>query len=254
MAVKRFRMSSNAWQLVGLAVLAVITFGVVAYALVPQSAPSAETRPAATAAVTPTVTEPPAPKPIVAFIGDSYSAGTGATLTENRWTSVLSGDRGWTESNFARGGTGYVTAVGRNAQAACGLDYCESYLEMVPQIIAAKPDVVIVSGGSNDRGLSRAVAANVESVFAELRKGLPDAEIIAINPIWVDGERPAGAGVFGQAVADAATAAGCKSVDIGQPYLGRPDLIADDAVHPNDAGHAELAAVTAAALKAAGIS
>lgn len=254
MAVKRFRLSSNAWQLLGLAVLAVITFGVVAYALVPQGAPTADTRPAAAAAVTPAVTEPPAPKPTVAFIGDSYSAGTGTTLTENRWTSVLSRDQGWTEGNFARGGTGYVTTVGRNAQAACGLDYCESYLEMVPQIIAAKPDMVIVSGGRNDRGMSRQVAANVASVFAELRKGLPDAEIIAFNPIWADGDLPAGAGVFGQAVADAATAAGGKFVDIGQPYQGKPDLIADDALHPNDAGHAELAAVTAAALKAAGIS
>ena len=175
-------------------------------------------------------------------------------MPENRWTSVLSRDLGWTESNFARGGTGYVTTVGRNAQAACGLDYCESYLEMVPQIIAAKPDVVIVSGGRNDGSMSRPVAANVESVFAELRKGLPDAQIIAVNPIWADGERPAGAAVFGQAVGDAATAAGGKFVDIGQPHQGKPDLIAEDALHPNDAGHAELAAVTAATLKAAGVS
>ena len=120
MAEKRFRMSGNAWQLVGLAVLALITFGVVAYALVPQSAPTAATRPAPTAAVTPTVTQPPAPKPTVAFIGDSYSAGMGATLMENRWTSVLSRDQGWTESNFARGGTGYVTTVAATRRPRAG--------------------------------------------------------------------------------------------------------------------------------------
>ncbi|AIF41343.1 hypothetical protein HX89_10785 [Dermacoccus nishinomiyaensis] len=53
-------------------------------------------------------------RPVVAFVGDSYSAGSEASSPDKRWTTVLSAERGWNEINVAVSGMGYD--VGRPTQ------------------------------------------------------------------------------------------------------------------------------------------
>lgn len=84
MARKR-RNRGNRWQLVGLAVLALITLGVVAYAMAPTPAPA----PVAMPTVGPSASSPAAPAPTtVAFVGDSYTAGAGST--SGSWADRIS--------------------------------------------------------------------------------------------------------------------------------------------------------------------
>ncbi|GAB3526541.1 SGNH/GDSL hydrolase family protein [Arthrobacter monumenti] len=238
---------------IGMALLAVATIAVVV-GLVnrPSPAASPEER-SGTPADSPSPTLSGKTPPVVAFIGDSYAEGQGASAEENRWTTLLSEQLGWVEMNFARGGSGYVSAVTDNAELACGLDYCPSYSEMVDKVAEAEPDIVFVSGGRNDTGTAGFVLeAKINDLYMNLRKELPEAKIVATNPVWAANDKPFGAPMFGATVKSAVKAAGGTYVDIGQPLEGRPELIAEDGLHPNDAGHEVLAEETVDALVAKG--
>lgn len=188
--------------------------------------------------------------PTVAFIGDSYTAGAGATSADARWSTLVSESQGWEELNLANGGTGYATAVeGENAQSACAKDYCPQYTEVIPAAAEASPAVVIVSGGRNDVG-QNIDYASIASFYLDLRGTLPDAEIYAVSPVWDARETPAELPLIADAIRDAVTAVGGTYVDIGQPFAGEPQLITEDDVHPNDDGHETLASVIIAALPA----
>ena len=52
----------------------------------------------------------------------------------------------------------------------------------------------------------------------------------------------------------AASAAGAKYVDLGQPLAGREDFVIEDGVHPADAGYAAIAAAFTQAWDASGLS
>ena len=57
----------------------------------------------------------------VAFYGDSYTLGTGASDYANRWSTIISEERGWDEFNPSVNGLGFInnrtkfgSVVGRN--------------------------------------------------------------------------------------------------------------------------------------------
>lgn len=176
-----------------------------------------------------------------AFIGDSYTAGAGATEDAKRWSTLVAEAQGWEETNLAFGGTGYATAVdGETAMDACGADYCPSYAEVIPKVAEASPEVVVVSGGRNDvgRGIDY---ESISAFYRDLRSALPDAQIVAVSPVWDAREAPAELSAIADAVSEAVTAVGGTYVDVGQPFAGKPEVITDDNVHPNDDGYQLLA-------------
>jgi lysophospholipase L1-like esterase len=140
------------------------------------------------------------------------------------------------------------------AQQACALDLCVNYVEAAGEVIDYAPDLVIVSGGRNDRALPIAtVRSNTDELFRELRAALPDATIVATSPVWHSTSAPDSLAVIGAAVEKSVTAAGGTYLDIGEPLNGRPELIHTDGVHPNDAGHKVLAAAVTDALRRVGL-
>jgi lysophospholipase L1-like esterase len=189
--------------------------------------------------------------PVAVFIGDSYVSGAGANDQEHRFGLLIAKAMEWNEVNLGRGGTGYVSTVdGDLSKVACGLDYCPSFLEMIPEALAAHPDVVVVTGGRNDLddATDPTYAAHVAEFFAELRRALPYVTIIALSPIWDDRPVPAGLLTMRTAIAREVTKVGGTYVDIGDPLFGRPDLVStDNRVLPSDAGHAAIASAFRAA-------
>lgn len=181
--------------------------------------------------------------PLVAvFIGDSYAVGTGASGKPNRWSTLVARSQNWQEVNFAVGGTGYANHNEASGKLA--------YYEQAQKIGEAA--VVVVSGGRNDAQLYRdnpaAVTEHVQDTFAKIRAAAPGARLIVLAP-WTDDDQPeAGMTELAAVIQDAATSAGVEYLDTGQPLLGRPDFVAADGVHPNDAGYAALAAAVEAAL------
>jgi lysophospholipase L1-like esterase len=236
-------------QLIGLITLAVIVLAAVAGLLIKQRA-DAQSAEAAAASYTPAPlfeSQTPQKQTTVAFIGDSYTAGTGASDKAHRWSSLVSKDLGWQESNLALGGTGYVTTAGKDG---CGLDFCPAYTGVAADVVKAKPDVVIVSGGRNDRWKSAdEVSAAADKLFNDLRSGLPDAKIYVDAPIWDDDPAPAPMAQIKSAVIAAAAKHGVTVLDIGEPLAGRADAVVKDGVHPNDTGHALIAKAVEGALK-----
>lgn len=179
-------------------------------------------------------------RPIVAFFGDSYSAGTGATKPSNRWTSVVSADLGWRENNFALGGTGYIATSSTNG---CGKDYCPTYIEVIQALgsDSIKPDYVVISGGRNDGRSLPDQFPRIRETYAAAQALWPDARVIVTSPLW---DSTAAPGWLTEGVATTRAAAdelGALFLDLGQPLGGRPDLITADGVHPNDDGYAAVA-------------
>ena len=235
----------------GLIVLAVLALGVAAFAMNRQPAlPPVSDQ---VKNYTPP-TETAAPVVPVVAIGDSYSAGAGATDKANGFIYQLGRSQSWNLTNLARGGTGYVASITSNAKVACGLEYCPRYAEMVKDAAAANPGLVIVSGGRNDS--TRAAADEADAVagfYKGLRAALPDTKIVALSPLWDAGTPPASLSGIASEVKAAVESVGGAYLDIGQPLQGRPELMSADKVHPNDAGHAAIAKAVRAKLQAAGI-
>src|SRR5450631_727254 len=114
----------------------------------PAVSASSVPRPSASASPTPSLSPSAHPKssppthPVVAFLGDQYIAGDGATSRTMRWTTLVAADFGWTEKDFAFGATGYSTG-GK-------LPGGTPYKSRVAAVAAAEPSIVIVAGGRYD--------------------------------------------------------------------------------------------------------
>lgn len=223
------------WQLVGLVLLLAAAIVFIVLAITARNSPPAEdfTPPAAEEAVDEPVT--------ASFIGDSYTQGIGATVPANRWVSIVAKANGYAVVNLGRGGTGYLTTSDVNG---CGLDFCPNFLSMVDSVDPAT-EVLVVAGGQNDFVQFSAdpapVTAAIDETYAAARLALPDADIVAVGPSTLGGAS-ADARAFDQAVRRAAEAVGARYVSMLEPPVLGPDLLSADGVHPNDAGHAAIAA------------
>jgi len=169
---------------------------------------------------------------VVAFLGDDWTAGAGASSTGKRFSTVVSRQLDLAERNFGGEGSGYAKS-GPNAG---------TYRRRIAAVVAADPDVVVVSGGRNDRADSASTAAEAaRKLFATLHDELPDAMLIAVAPFWGDSDLPAELAALSTAVKQAVTKAGGSFVDVDDPIHGHPEYMADDA-DPNNRGYAAIAA------------
>jgi lysophospholipase L1-like esterase len=188
------------------------------------------------------VSDPDAP--LVAFYGDSYTLGTGASSEDVRWSSVISRDRGWREFNPSVNGLGYVNNRGS--------------LDLPGAIIAQEPDIVFVTMGLNDAFSFDFAAAEIHEAIDDdlgrLRDELPAARIVVVEPFWYTDERPQSIETIIGWVADAADDIGAEHIDGASHWIeGRPDLMAADGLHPNDDGYALMAERMDAELRALGL-
>ena len=200
------------------------------------ASPSRVTRP--TSSTTPSYVQA---LPVVAFIGDSFTAGAGASSYATQWTSLVSRYYGWDQRNFGVGGSGYVTSGHDNGAT--------NYLGRVAEVAAQEPSFVIVSGGLNDIATSTddQFVAAVNQTYAALRQALPHATIVGITPFYDAQTPPDRLAAMAAEVRSAVQAVGGTYLDIGDPLLDQPQDISADGVHPNDSGYAALAQAIEAA-------
>lgn len=171
--------------------------------------------------------------PLVAFYGDSYTLGTGATDPANRWSTIICESRGWTEFNPSVNGLGFVNNRGFGAD--------------LPELIVAQdPDIVIVTMGLNDNfSYDREGARIRDQIVADLAyltSELPDARLIVVEPFWYTDNRPASVEIIIAWVRDAAEGIGADWIPGASSWIeGHPEWMAGDRLHPNDEGYAELA-------------
>jgi len=185
------------------------------------------------------------------FVGDSYSAGTGITDLSERWSSIVSHDAGWIESNLAIGGSGYVS----RGPAECGRAQCGDYRKVVEKAATtARPSIIVVSGGRNDAEHVSDAVDGVPLFFRTLRQLFPGVPVYVISPIWDDDPPPGNLLKLRTIVKKAAASSRTTYVDIGDPLAGKPNFISEDGIHPNRNGYAAIASAVEAGLIRAGLT
>ncbi|GAA1961768.1 SGNH/GDSL hydrolase family protein [Agromyces allii] len=194
----------------------------------------------------------PAGAPVVAFYGDSYTLGTGASSPERRWSSIIAADRGWDEFNPSVNGLGFVN----NRDPDIG----GPEPDLVEAIVAHEPapDLVFVTMGLNDNFSmpSRAddIRAAIDADLARLSAELPEARLIVVEPFWYTDERPASVEEIIGWVEDGAERVDADWIGGASHWIeGHPEWMAADGLHPNDDGYAEMARRMDAELRALGL-
>lgn len=171
----------------------------------------------------------------VAFYGDSYTLGTGASDPSKRWSTIVSNERNWEEFNPSVNGLGFYNNRGFPGES-----------DLPGDIIQFEPDIVFVTMGLNDNFSFDEAAGNIrlaiDADFELLSRELPDARFIVVEPFWYTDERPDSVDTIINWVGEAAEGIGADYIPGASHWIeGHPEWMAADGLHPNDEGYAELA-------------
>lgn len=203
---------------------------------------------ACSASPAPDASPSPGSGPLVAFYGDSYTLGTGASDPSLRWSTVISEDRGWREFNPSVNGLGFV-----NNRASFGED------DLPELVIEQKPDIVFITMGLNDTfsydRRAELIRETITDDLTRIRDALPTARIIVVEPFWYTERRPES---LEQIITWVEAAAAEIDADwipgasrwLDGHYTGSDDSwMAGDALHPSDVGYEHMAEQMDAALE-----
>ncbi|CAM5291449.1 SGNH/GDSL hydrolase family protein [Leifsonia shinshuensis] len=195
-----------------------------------EAAPAA--RPTATATAT---------QPTAVAIGDSIAIGFGVPA-DDAWPLLAASRLGWNLTDLAEGGAGF-TKPGVNSH---------EFDDQVSAAIRLRPQVVVIAATRNDAATAAAAPSTVRqatrAAIDRLATALPDTTIIGLGSVWGATPAPAAATVLDGALKDAVLAAGGHWLSLGQTFLGHPDLLQGDGIHPNSAGQLLLAKAVADAI------
>jgi lysophospholipase L1-like esterase len=181
-----------------------------------------------------TTAEPqPEAEPRVAFIGDSWTEGIGATALDGY--AVVTADRlGWDSEVLGVGGSGYV-ATGRGS----------TFEQRIDRAVAFDPDVVVVQGSINERATDLGVLSGAaERTLDELRNKVDDdARILVVGASYVPGEDVDVVAGINRTIGAAAARVGLPFVNPAVENWTDPAdaSIWADSRHPNDLGCQEVA-------------
>lgn len=145
---------------------------------------------------------PASPPRTVVFLGDGYTA-------DSKWPNEVGAALGWQVVNLAESGTGYQVAPStcRNPRG------CPTFRDVAPRVAESQPAAVVIAGGEVDGSaeLKPAVAATLQ----ELKRVVPQAEIVVLPAPSARSSRPAWLARSDQAIQAAAKAADVTWVDTG---------------------------------------
>jgi lysophospholipase L1-like esterase len=222
-------MLGRAVTLVGVAML-VLSTACSSPDMGPAASPAA---PATATAASPGPATATADARTVVFIGDSWTDGTGASHSGG-FPALTAELLGWEYTELGVSGSGYVVP------GAGG-----PFRSRIAQAVAGAPDVIVVQGSLNEQRvdvdeLGRAAL----DTLTELRQEAdPATDILVVGAPDAPGTDPVRIDRVNDAVSAAAAAAGLRFVDPAAENWtdpDDPDLWADP-IHPNDAGHREIA-------------
>jgi lysophospholipase L1-like esterase len=184
------------------------------------------------------------PRPVAAFVGDSYTTGWAGAGTGSRgWPAIVGAAHGWRVVNRAVAGTGFVNPGWTGQPVRTRL----------ASVVQARPGIVFVAAGHNDNRFGRrATGEAADAVLRRLRRALPDAVIVVIGPIWANGSPPASIRGIRAELRASAASIGARFVDPIRDgwFAGAAErFILDDGIHPSNAGHRRIAAFVLAALE-----
>lgn len=135
----------------------------------------------------------------------------------------------------AEGGAGYgVRGTGGSV-----------FIDLAARAVRPGDTLVLFFGSRNDQPVDpQRLPALAADAFHLARTVAPRAKLLVIGPPWPTADPPPPVLTIRDRLREQAVGAGAVFVDpIAEGwFVGRPDLIGADGVHPTDAGHAYLAA------------
>ncbi|GAA2565331.1 Rv0518 family GDSL lipase [Mycolicibacterium diernhoferi] len=186
----------------------------------------------------------------VAVISDSYTTGTdlGGHGTSG-WPALA-----W--QLLAAEGKPVAADVAAEGRAGYGVrgDHNSTFGDLTARAVRPDDALVVFFGSRNDQPVEAVeVAGLARSAYELARRKAPTARFLVIGPPWPTADVPVRILQIRDALATVARASGATFVDplAERWFVDRPDLIAVDGVHPNDAGHAYLAQRIAPLIAAA---
>lgn len=191
------------------------------------------------ASFTPAPLETPAsdaaPAVSAAILGDSF------TEAADGYAAQLANLMGWDAEIMGQGGTGYVNPGHAEENES-------AFPDRVPAIVELAPQVVVVQGSTND-GDGSGLREAADSVYSQLKAGLPESQIVAVGPVGAPAIPREKVDTARSTLAEAAAAHGIPFIDpVEEGWLADPALFADG-VHPTPEGHKQLASLIAEAIK-----
>ncbi|GAA5073342.1 lysophospholipase L1-like esterase [Thermocatellispora tengchongensis] len=178
----------------------------------------------------------PGPAPVVMIVGDSFTVGSGPVPRWETYAALAAKRLGWQLITAGAGGTGFVN------KGRVGRDFRESFERELSWRPA--PDMVILSGGHNDRRVTPERVHDAASrTIAAVRATWPRTRIVVVGPIWLR-RAPDWAYDVRDAIAAAAEKSKATFLDpLAQPMVAGPvkTSVLPDGVHPTHSGHAHLA-------------
>jgi lysophospholipase L1-like esterase len=177
----------------------------------------------------------------IAVIGDSYTTGTDeGGQGPKAWTA-----RAW--QALTQRGIRVAADVAAEGRAGYGVpgDHGSVFEDLTARAVKPQDVLVVFFGSRNDQPVDPAqLGDRARDTFTLARRFAPSARFLVIGPPWPTADVPAEVLQDRDVLNAEARAAGAAFVDpIGDRwFVDRPDLIGPDGVHPNDAGHAYMAA------------
>jgi len=190
-----------------------------------------------TLALTAARTPPQPSPPVIAVVGDSYTAGI-----QNRmvWPTLLAQRTGWAVANFALPGAGFV-ADGQGGHA---------FTYQVDRAQGLHPQIILIVGGLADDGFADMGPVNVSALDTINKIKVGGQRPLIVGPTWYETPVPESVTRVSEAVEKVAQGAGVPFLSaLDPPWLTRsqmgPDLSA-----PTDEGQSVIADKIAAWLRA----
>jgi acyl-CoA thioesterase I len=224
----------------GVLALVAVTGGA-AGAAVTLSAPSSSGRPAITSGTT--VKAPP--KPLLAVVGASFSAGVGAGQPDRAWPQDLARIMHWRLALSADPGAGYLNP---------GAGHRGPFAQLAARLHLARidPNTIIIQGGHDDIGRPLPqLRGQVESLIAAVHRECPQSRL-AVLTVFPRGNPNAATVATDQTIVAAARHAD-PAVIVFDPITSHwhfPRI--GDQLHPTPAGHEWIAHRLARGLRAGG--
>lgn len=176
----------------------------------------------------------------IAVIGDSYTAGFG---------DAGNGPRSWIAQAWkllARRGVDVQADVAAEGGAGYGQpgNHGSVFQDLTARAVRRNDVLVVFFGSRNDQPVNPAQFPGMAaSAFHLARFVAPDARVLVIGPPWPSATPPPAVLTIRNSLRAQAAAIGATFIDPIDAgwFVGRPDLIGHDGVHPTDAGHAYMA-------------
>ncbi len=176
----------------------------------------------------------------IAVVGDSYTAGGDlGGLGAKGWTT-----RAW--QLLSRQGIALEPDVAAEGGAGYGTrgNHGSLFEDLTDDVVKPDDALVVYFGSRNDQNMDPTqLSILMWSTFQLARRTAPSAKFLVIGPPWPTADPPDWVLKIRDALKYQAGVAGATFIDpIAQGwFVGRPELIGKDGIHPTDAGHAYMA-------------